>query len=885
MSLPGPLDGIRVLDFTWLRSGPWGTRWLGALGAEVLKVQWTFTPGQRGVVPGADGAPLIDPNVTAFSADTNSDKLSITVNVRSPKGFELVKQLVAASDVVVENFTATVLKRWGLSYEEMREINPGIVYVSMGGFGHTGPQSDYMIVGQANQALSGLTFLSGLPGIVPAAWGFSIMDDTAGIYGAMHVLTALHHKNVTGQGQHVDLAQMITGVSLTGPSFLDRSINGRPARREGFPAGNRAVWPGTPPTPNYRGPVVAPHNAYVTKGGGHNDWCAIACFSDQEWQDLVKVMGSPAWATDAKLASLLGRIEHQEEMDQAIQEWTLGLDKYEIMEKCQKAGVRAMPVQSAEDRVDIDPQLNARNMFVEIDHPVMGRNKIQNVPFSMSKSTVGVRRPAPLIGQHTAEVMERVLGLSHQEVVEGFDDGTFWPADLPRHPHMQESLARPHAGPKAKSNGHNGSQPQVKSASPGAGPLTGLRVLELADEKGQFCGKLMADLGADVIKIEPPGGEQTRSVGPFLDDIPHRDRSLYFWHYNTSKRGITLDLEAADARELFRSLATTADVVLESYSPGYMPSQGLGYDELSKLNPKLIMCSLTSFGQTGPWKDFKTCDLVHMAAGGQMGVCGYDAVDVPERPPIAGGGGQAWHTGANYAYMAITAALLARDFTGEGQYIDASIHQALALTTENAIPKYIFNGEKEFRHTGRMASSTEFDTEFKSGKELPTKDGFHATTAWADPLLLPAALKRVGEWMDEQGLGKELLEEVYQTPEGIAENRERIYEIIADFFLSMNANDLWHGAAKIGLPWAFIRSSDELVDDPHLRARGFYVEVEHPELGRTFTYPGAGALYNGSPWRISRRAPLVGEHNEEILCGELGLSKAKLAVLAESRVL
>ena len=164
MAFPRPLEGIRVLDFTWLRSGPWGTRWLGALGAEVMKIQWTFAPGQRGVVVGAGGAPVPDPNANGNFADTNADKLSVTVNVRSEKGFELVKRLVAASDVVVENFTATVLKRWGLSYEEMKEINPGIVYVSMAGFGHTGPQSAYMIVGQATQSLSGLTFLSGLPG-------------------------------------------------------------------------------------------------------------------------------------------------------------------------------------------------------------------------------------------------------------------------------------------------------------------------------------------------------------------------------------------------------------------------------------------------------------------------------------------------------------------------------------------------------------------------------------------------------------------------------------------------------------------------------------------------------------------------------------------------
>ena len=858
MSLPAPLDGIRVLDFTWLRSGPWGTRWLGVLGAEVLKVQWTFAPGARGVVPGAGGEPVPDPNANGSFADTNADKLSITVNVRSPKGFELVKQLVAASDVVVENFTATVLKRWGLGYEEMREINPGIVYVSMAGFGHTGPLSSYMLVGQSTQALSGLTFLSGLPGKNSAGWGFSYMDDTAGLYSTMCVLTALHHRNLTGQGQHVDLAQMIAAATLNGPAFLDRSINGRPARREGFPSGNRAVWPGGQLAPNYRGPVVAPHNAYTTREGGHNDWCAIACFADQEWRDLVKVMGSPAWATNGKFASLMGRIEHQEEMDRAIQEWTLGLDKYEVMERCQRAGVRAMPVQSSEDRVENDPQLRSRNMYPELDHPVLGRKKYQNIPFSMSKSTVGVQRRAPQIGEHTAEVMERILGLSHQEVVEGFDDGTFWPQEFPRYPHIAESLSKPPVASPTERAVAGASQPQARSASSQTGPFVGLRVLELADEKGQFCGKLMADLGADVIKIEPPGGEKARSMGPFLDDIPHRDRSLYFWHYNTSKRGITLDLEAADGRELFRRLASTADVVLETYSPGYLPSLGLGYDELSKLNPKLIMCSLTPFGQTGPWKDFKACDMVHLAGGGQMASCGYDEADVPERPPIAPGGGQAWHTGCHYAYIAIAAALVARDFRGEGQYIDASVHQALALTTEGAVSNYIYNGQVPWRHTGTHASVSEINTAHVSGIPLPTRDGHYATTSWNAPMLLPAAMKRLGEWMDQYGMAGGLLDEAYQTPEGIQEHHEELYEALAKFFSSMTGEELWHGAAKIGLPWAYIRSCDEIMDDAHLREWGFYVEVEHPELGRSFTHPGAAAMYNGSPWSISRRAPLRG---------------------------
>jgi crotonobetainyl-CoA:carnitine CoA-transferase CaiB-like acyl-CoA transferase len=212
------------------------------------------------------------------------------------------------------------------------------------------------------------------------------------------------------------------------------------------------------------------------------------------------------------------------------------------------------------------------------------------------------------------------------------------------------------------------------------GPLSGLRVLELADEKGQFCGKLLGDLGADVVKIEPPGGEPNRHIGPFLDDVPHPERSLSFWYYNTSKRGIILNLEAADGRQLFLRLATTADVVLESYPPGFIASLGLDYASLDQQNPRLILCSLTPFGQTGPWRDYLTSDLLHMAAGGEMASCGYDGADVPNGPPVAPGGGNAWHMGCHYACIAIMAALVERTLSGQGQYIDTSIHEACALT-------------------------------------------------------------------------------------------------------------------------------------------------------------------------------------------------------------
>ena len=422
--------------------------------------------------------------------------------------------------------------------------------------------------------------------------------------------------------------------------------------------------------------------------------------------------------------------------------------------------------------------------------------------------------------------------------------------------------------------------PQPRPTPEASGPLAGLRVLELADEKGQFCGKLMGDLGADVIKIEPPGGQNTRSVGPFLRDIPHPERSLYFWHYNTSKRGITLNLETSEGQQLFYRLAANADIILETLPPGYLPSLGLGYPDLSPSNPGLIVCSLTPFGQTGPWRGYQTCDLAHLAAGGQMASSGYDPEDVPDAPPIAPGGGNAWHIGCHYAYMGIMAALYYRDISGEGQYIDASIHEACALTTEGAIAIYLSTGDVVLRHTGRHAS---LDRSVKI--QLATQDGGWVNVTRSGSALNPARLRRLADWMDQHGMAQDLLDEKYQDLSVVQENAQHTTEVLANFFANMPQEEVWHGGQERDFPWGAVRSMDEIMGDPHLEDRGFFVEVEHPELNQSFTYPGPAAIYNASPWRISRRAPLIGEHNEEILCGELGVKLEQLKLLAEAGVI
>ena len=879
---PKALSGIRVLDFTWVRAGPWCTRWLGALGAEVIKVEWPINPSTRGIgrlipdpVPGFD-ATL---NNNGHFSDTNANKLSITLNTRTPRGSDLVKQLVSVSDIVIENFASGVLDRWGLGYEDMKKMRPDIIYLSMSGFGHTGRDKDYQTMGPIAQALSGLTHTSGLPNHPPAGWGWSYMDDTGGMYGAMYAISALYHRNVTGQGQHVDSSQWIKGVALNGASSLDIQANGRSLVREGYPAGNRAHWPGTPIVNNYRGPTVAPHNAYRTNPMGYNDWCAIVCFTDSQWSSFTEVMGNPDWAKDEKFSTVIGRLENQEELDNHIEAWTKTLGKYEIMERCQNAGIPCMPVQSPQDRFENDPQLQHREMFRDMEHSTLGVWPLQNAPFRMSETPAFNTMAASLIGEHNKLVYEGLLGISHQDLIDGFGDGTFWPKDhdMSPYPYFAEMM-EDESPVEWNGNDLGPSKPPkpVKSQNQGSGgPFSGLRILELGDEKGQWLGKLMGDMGADVIKIEPPGGANARTVGPFYDDLPNRERSLYFWHYNTSKRGVTLNLDTEDGREIFRKLASTADVVIETFKPGYLESIGLDYHNLKQQNPSLIMTSITPFGQTGPWRDFASSELTHLAAGGQMACCGYSEEDFPDAPPIAGGGGQAWHMGCHFGYIATASALLYRTMTGTGQYIDVSIHEACALTTEAHVNTYIYNGQIVKRRTGRHAS-----VEPNQASQHMCADGKYLNVA-AQILtkLTDERLHVLGEWMKELGLAADLIDEKYKNPDVITDNELFLY-----FIANMSRDDIYHGGQRRGFNMGAIRSPDELLEDPHLQDRGFWEKVEYPEVGKAFLHPGPGGIFNGSPWRISRRAPLVGEHNQEIFCEEMGMSPTELAVMAEGNI-
>ena len=402
------------------------------------------------------------------------------------------------------------------------------------------------------------------------------------------------------------------------------------------------------------------------------------------------------------------------------------------------------------------------------------------------------------------------------------------------------------------------------------GALAGIRVVELAGEASAYAGLMLAGMGAEVIVVEPPDGHHTRGFEPFLHDEPDLERSLWWWHYNASKLGVTLDLGDEDGRDRFRSLVATADVVLESERPGRLADLGIDQDTLRADHPELIWVSLTPFGRNGLRSQEESIDLTVLAAGGPVWSCGYDDHAIP---PQRGGGNQGYQTGSVFAVLSAQTALLARDRTGQGQFVDVSMHAAANVTTEFGSVQWLVAGDEVQRQTGRHAA-----IEPTTFTRALSADGIDVNTGFPPRSSRDFAV--VVEWMESLGL-KDDFEEFFFLEMG-AQLEEDLHlsqvgqdpEVTAMFgaareavrFISENitAYEFFIGAQERGLAVGIIYSPEEVLADPHFQERGFPVEVEHEDLGRTFTYLGAPYIAPRSPYRIRHRAPHLGEHNSII---------------------
>ena len=404
------------------------------------------------------------------------------------------------------------------------------------------------------------------------------------------------------------------------------------------------------------------------------------------------------------------------------------------------------------------------------------------------------------------------------------------------------------------------------------------RALDLTDEKGLLCGKILGDLGADVIKIERPGGDIARRLGPFYQDQPHPEKSLFWFAYNTSKRGITLNLETPDGREIFRRLVKNTDFIIESYPPGYMGKLGLGYPDLEKINPGVILVSITPFGQTGPYKDYKTADIVSWAMGGEMAPYG-DA----DRPPVHfSHHSQAYlHAGNDGAQGALTA-LYQRWSTGKGQHIDVSIQDSVIQCLEHITSNWDLRQAIPERSGEPFPGVTHTTTQI-----WPCKDGWVAWSHGGNSVLGPSL--PLIKWMDDEGMANDYMRNFDWNRPDFMRITQAEMDLIegptGKFFLTHTKAELLDGAVKRNVMLYPVSTAADIMENRQLQARDFWVELDHPGLETKITYPGAFGQFSESPVKITRRAPLIGEHNREILEEELGISRDKLIMLKQAGII
>ena len=394
MSRP-PLDGIRVVDFCWAWAGPYGSLQLAHLGADVIRIESAkrLCPS-RLIPPWPDNESGV--NRAGYFNQYNQGKRSLTLDLKAPEAIDIAKTLVSKSDIVMNNFASGVMEKLGVGYDVLRRIKSDIIMVSLPGYGTSGPEKDFVSYGPPQVAQSGLSALTGYVGGPPMMAGFSYGDPNGGIHATFAVMSALLHREKTGQGQYIDLSQWEAAIMLLPEAVMDYSMNGTQPERMGN-----------------RDPHMAPHGVFRSKGDDR--WVSLSVRDEAEWQRLCAVMGQPELSSDARFASLAARKENEAALEEIVTAWTQERTADEATQALQKVGIPAYPSLDAIDMIN-NPHVGARDYFVELEHPEVGARRHMGIPWTMSRTPCEIRRPAPCLGQDTEAVLTDIVGLSQGEI-------------------------------------------------------------------------------------------------------------------------------------------------------------------------------------------------------------------------------------------------------------------------------------------------------------------------------------------------------------------------------------------------------------------------------------------------------------------------------------
>lgn len=396
MEQKGIFSGIKVADFAWIGVGPITIKYLADHGATVVHIESATRPDSlRMGMPAKDGIPGI--NRSQFFANYNSSKLSIALNLSLPKARDVAKRLVQWADVVAESYTPKAMRNWGLDYESLRKIKPEIIMLSTCQQGQTGPYASFAGAGHTGGSLSGFYHITGWPDREPGYVYGAYTDFVSPRYAAAALIAALDYRRRTGKGQYIDQSQIEAGIQFQGPVVMDYTVNGRVQTR----MGNRSA-------------SAAPHGAYRCQG--QERWCFIAVQSDAEWRGFCEAIGRPMWTQESRFATLLGRKEHEDELDRLVEAWTVHQPPEAVMQRMQAAGVPAGMVESIEDLFS-DPQLQHRGHFRRLNHTEMGEVEYDGPAFRLSATSDG-QFAAPCLGEHTEHVCKEFLGMGEKEFQE-----------------------------------------------------------------------------------------------------------------------------------------------------------------------------------------------------------------------------------------------------------------------------------------------------------------------------------------------------------------------------------------------------------------------------------------------------------------------------------
>lgn len=394
--------------------------------------------------------------------------------------------------------------------------------------------------------------------------------------------------------------------------------------------------------------------------------------------------------------------------------------------------------------------------------------------------------------------------------------------------------------------------------------LSGIKVLDLTHFiSGPYCTKVLADYGAEVVKVERPGiGDGARVVGPFPNDNPHYEKSGLFLYLNTNKKGVTLNLKSRTGCKILKDLVKESDILVENFSPGVMSHLGLNYEILEEINPRLVMTSISNFGQSGPYRDYKATELVVDAMGGWSGIIGH-----PDREPLKPGGNQAQFVAGLFGAIGTLTAFYGQEITGIGQCLDISIMDAVLYIQMNITSMYSYNGMIRKRNGNRVWPPP--------GTILPCKDGYIGVIA-----VTTHQWETLCHWM---GMPELIDDPRFRTNTDRALNADELDAILISWLGEHRADDLQREGQRRRLPFAVPASTKRLLESEHLERREFFTNIEHPIVGKV-TYPGAQFKLDHLPYEL-KPAPLLGEHNEEIYCGRLGYSKDDLVRLRKQGVI